>query len=631
MAGAFFRFILWLWPLWLWLLSREFVGSLALGGVYYRSGMTAGPLALYLLGQLLIGRESCHQHSTMLMLSIGSLVSGVIGFVWEYERWHPYFNDPAYTSAFILRNLDFALCLTALLAVVLPLSGVGLRGISALVANRGRKRQALTPGTNIVHGSAEWLPMAAAREVFSPGNLVIGEAYIPSETPSLGGRAPLLHFDGAGHLLTVSGAGGGKTTSVAVPNCLTWKGALVVHDPKAELAAMCARARRSMHGGRRVAILDSRNPESDCMNVLDWLNPESHSVVEDAKALASWLNPGGREKDGNEYFQNEAVRLLQLLILYVVSDAGMSHSPRNLMQVKIMASSPDLAVTLKRIHKSTDLCFGAPSTMAGEFLGILTASPKQWAGIIGHVSEMTGWLNSPNLARLVSGGGSGMQISANDINAGDLDVFVCIPLKTLDSTPGVARLILGALLNARYECGVTNRPVDENILFLIDEMPRLRKMDILETARDAGRGFGITLWAIVQDLGQLEKHYGEDGLTSWKESCMVKTFFGIGDEKTAKMLSEMLGKCTVEYETSSTSKGGSHKMGDFLGTHSGTNTSSQNQTERLLMTPDEIMNMATENRIPNEQLVFLRGSHPLKCGMAKWYRRNEWRGMVDGV
>jgi len=47
------------------------------------------------------------------------------------------------------------------------------------------------------------------------------------------------------------------------------------------------------------------------------------------------------------------------------------------------------------------------------------------------------------------------------------------------------------------------------------------------------------------------------------------------------------------------------------------------------MTPDEIMNMAVDEKgIPDEQLVFVRNREPLRCGMAKYFRRPEFNKLV---
>ena len=67
-------------------------------------------------------------------------------------------------------------------------------------------------------------------------------------------------------------------------------------------------------------------------------------------------------------------------------------------------------------------------------------------------------------------------------------MFVALPLKALQSTPAVARTVIGALLNAVFE---REGAVESRVLFLLDEVSRLGRLSILETARDAGRKYGL--------------------------------------------------------------------------------------------------------------------------------------------
>ncbi|TIT00068.1 MAG: conjugal transfer protein TraG, partial [Mesorhizobium sp.] len=59
----------------------------------------------------------------------------------------------------------------------------------------------------------------------------------------------------------------------------------------------------------------------------------------------------------------------------------------------------------------------------------------------------TEWLANPAYAKLVSGDG----FRTADLVAGKLDLFVNIPMKVLESTPALARVVIGSLLNAVYE------------------------------------------------------------------------------------------------------------------------------------------------------------------------------------
>ena len=110
------------------------------------------------------------------------------------------------------------------------------------------------------------------------------------------------------------------------------------------------------------------------------------------------------------------------------------------------------------------------------------------------------------------------------------DTFVCLPLKALQSTPGVASCIIGALLNAAYEA---NGAVDGRILFLLDEAFRLGRMNIIETAREAGRKYGITLQLLYQSVGQIIDQWGLGGKRAWYESASWRSYAGVKDAETA--------------------------------------------------------------------------------------------------
>ncbi|GAA4875914.1 type IV secretory system conjugative DNA transfer family protein [Ferrimonas pelagia] len=588
------------WPLLLWWLVRYLAGSLAIGSVFYGAAITAAPALLFAVMALactLVG----NQRQYIVVFGLGSVLSGGIALYLEAARWQPYLSQVGLFD--LVRQLDWPLLLSASVCFLLP-------ALPLTPANRWFhlwRSQKLSRG---LHGSAQWMTMAKARERLSNGSLVIGEAYEPSKAPKLGGKAPLLLADGkGGHLLTVAGSGSGKTVSVAMPNVLNWQGPLVVHDPKGELHQDCHRHRMRM--GRKVLQLNPAALDSDTLNVLDWLEPDSESVVDNCQAIASWLSDGeGEGKD--QYFDAEAQKLVVTLLLYVLLEPELPSQKRHLGTVRELLVNGYLDRTLKYIAaKEAGFAFGVPQQFASELYTILTTAEGQWAGIFGHASKMTAWLTQPRLAKLVCGDAGRGTLPCKSTVGTEVDVFVCVPLKTLDANPAVVRLIIGTLLTLKYEIPVQAEPIQT--LFLLDEMPRLKRMELLETARDAGRGFGVLLWTIMQDIGQLERYYQSSGRQSWFENAYIKTFFGINDFDTAKMISDSLGTTTQVQQTVSGGRG----LGD---------STSFQAIARPLLTPEEVMTMTVdEDGNPDEQIVFVRSQPPLRCGMAKHYRRKEFK------
>lgn len=611
-----FAFLPYLLPIILWIGVRQLAGSLVGNSYFYGAAVTVAPLLVFLVVVIGVFASVVPIGGYYYLSSAGTLVSGILGFYYEYQRWEPFFGSPGYTTGFILSNLNWPLVGAAFICV--------LSFIASIVAVTPKfQKWRMQKENKDAHGSASWMPLKKAREKLSEGSLVLGEAYDPRKNPKKGGSAPLLKFDGRGHLLTIAGSGSGKTVSVAIPNVLSWEHNLVVNDPKGELAEKCASARRAR--GRKVVQLDPNNPRTDTVNVLDWLDPSKPSVIENATAVISWLDNDGEEKQ-DDYFKAEGKKLLLSLLLHILFAPEIGDELRTLRSLREVVTSGEVEEYLRDIcERDPDYGFGVPQQYAREMLAIADTAEKQWAGIIGYASQMTSWLSQPALCSLVSGSlEKGPAFTTYETLSSDLDVFISIPLKTLESTPGPAKTIIGALLGIRYEYSYGgNKQKFPRTLFLLDEMPVLGNMKALETALKVGRGAGVVLWAIIQDIGQLDKHWGTHGRDGWFANSQVKTFFGIGDLGTAKIVSESLGKSTIVTSTANDSM----QKGDAMGLGAGGSASvgmAYQSIARELLTPEELMAMTQDqNGTPDEQIILVRNSQPIRCGMAKYYRRHE--------
>ncbi len=206
-----------------------------------------------------------------------------------------------------------------------------------------------------------------------------------------------------------------------------------------------------------------------------------------------------------------------------------------------------------------------------------------------------------------------------DLARGKTTVFLQIPLTVLQTTPAVGRVLVGALLNAAYQA---DGRVQGRVLFLLDEVARLGYMQVLEQARDAGRKYGITLLLLYQSLGQLVAQWGREGKQAWYDSTSWRLFAAVQDPDTAKELSAMCG----EYGVVSTSQGDTEGSQARSGIASSSSGRSENRSEvkRALIKPDEL----TQDTRTDEAFILVRGSKPLRCGRAVWFRRPEWAGLV---
>jgi type IV secretion system protein VirD4 len=477
-------------------------------------------------------------------------------------------------------------------------------------------------GARAIHGETDWMRMTEATKLFpEAGGIVIGERYrvdrdsVSSvafradapETWGGGGKQPLLCFDGSfgsSHGIVFAGSGGYKTTSVTIPTALKWGGGLVVLDPSSEVAPMVMEHRRK--AGRKVIVLGPATPETG-FNALDWIGRFGGTKEEDIVAVATWVmtdNPR-QASARDDFFRASAMQLLTALIADVCLSGHTEARNQTLRQVRANLSEPEpkLRERLTRIYDQSNSDFVKENVAP-----FIAMTPETFSGVYANAVKETHWLSYTNYAALVSG----KAFSTDDLAAGETDIFIALDLKVLEAHPGLARVVLGAFLNAIYN---RKGEIAGRTLFLLDEVARLGYLRVLETARDAGRKYGITLTLIFQSLGQMREAYGgRDATSKWFESASWISFAAINDPDTAAYISQRCGDTTVEVDQLSRSSqiSGSSR------------TRSKQLASRRLILPHEVLQMRAD-----EQVIFTAGNPPLRCGRAIYFRRADMQACVS--
>ncbi|MGV1873665.1 Ti-type conjugative transfer system protein TraG [Agrobacterium rosae] len=512
-------------------------------------------------------------------------------------------------------------------ATMLGASTMFLAGVFALrVAMKGNAAFAKAAprrigGKRAVHGEADWMKVQEAAKLFpDPGGIVVGERYrvdrdsvaavsFRADDPSTwgaGGKSQLLCFDGSfgsSHGIVFAGSGGFKTTSVTVPTALKWGGGLVVLDPSSEVAPMVSEHRRK--AGRKVVILDP-SASGVGFNALDWIGRRGSTKEEDIVAVATWIMTDNSRSASarDDFFRASAMQLLTALIADVCLSGHTDEEDQTLRRVRKNLSEPEpqLRARLTKIYEQSESGFVKENVSV-----FVNMTPETFSGVYANAVKETHWLSYPNYAALVSGD----SFSTDDLADGGTDIFIALDLKVLEAHPGLARVVIGSLLNAIYN---RNGDVKGRALFLLDEVARLGYLRILETARDAGRKYGITLTMIFQSIGQMREAYGgRDATSKWFESASWISFAAINDPDTADYISKRCGDTTVEVEQTNTSSGmkGSSR------------SRSRQLSRRPLILPHEVLRMRSD-----EQIVFTSGNPPLRCGRAIWFRRKDMSASV---
>jgi type IV secretion system protein VirD4 len=588
--------------------------------VLWRIGLALPTVSAAAIGVIVLfaARGALAIKSAGLGVLLGSIGVIALAGMHEFARLNG-MSDAVPKAHSLLELVDPPIAIGVLLCLVTGLFGlrVALRGDAAFATSKPRR----VSGKRAIHGSADWMPLTEAKRLFGAGGgIVIGEASrVDKDSVAIhpfraddkqswgnGGKSPLLCFDasfGSTHGLVFAGSGGFKTTSVTIPTALKWGGGLVALDPSNEVAPMVIDHRRK--AGRTVYVLSPTDPLTG-FNVLDWIGRFGGTKEEDVVAVASWVvtDTGRQTSMRDDFFRASALQLITALIADVCLSGHTEPEHQTLRQVRMNLSEPEpkLRERLQRIHDNS-----ASSFVRENVAAFVNMTPETFSGVYANAIKETHWLSYPNYAGLVSGS----SFTTDDLANGRTDIFVNLDLKTLEAHPGLARTIIGALLNAIYN---RNGEIEGRTLFLLDEVARLGFLRILETARDAGRKYGITLLLLFQSIGQMRETWGgRDATSKWFESASWISFAAINDPETADYIARRCGNTTVEVDqTSRTSQmSGSSR------------TRSRQLAARPLILPEEVLRMRGD-----EQIVFTSGNPPLRCGRAIWFRRKDMQGVV---
>jgi type IV secretion system protein VirD4 len=151
---------------------------------------------------------------------------------------------------------------------------------------------------------------------------------------------------------------------------------------------------------------------------------------------------------------------------------------------------------------------------------------------------------------------------------------------------------------------------EPRVLIMLEEVAELGALDIVATALALGRGYGIKLYLIAQDLSQLETAWGSKS-KSLIANCAIRIASAPNDVATAELLSKMCGVMTVRHTVRNYS---GSRMSALL-PHTMT---TEQDTQRPLLTADEVMrlpgprkNAGGEIVAPGNLLVFVSGQAPI--------------------
>jgi len=416
-----------------------------------------------------------------------------------------------------------------------------------------------------------------------------------------------------GHTFTIGATRSGKFVSLLAPALMTYCGGVVVIDPKAESAWASADRRRAM--GQRVVILDPWEEVNrrygdlvgvkeavSKFNPLAHLDPRHPDFGDEVASLADALVI----TQGNEsqpHFPDSARDFIAGVIAAVVEHAPGLATFADVRET-LTLSDDLLATVVKRIIRHN------PHGLAARKLGrFVQPGNNELASIRSTAATQTAMLDTMRLLSAMATTENAFDMA--ELGTSKVSLFIILPMGKLQTHGRWLRLILTLAIRA-----ITNqaRPPSPPVLFMLDEMGTVGKLDIVENAVGLLAGQGIRIWGFLQDLKQLQDDYGKWETFLANSSNIL--LLGVNDVNTSEYFSKHMGTKTI-----------SHLANTYTGGHSGTSGNSGwsqafQYHQRPVMLPVEIMQK------PGDTLLILRQGGPnLQLKKAVYHKEHRWQGL----
>lgn len=339
------------------------------------------------------------------------------------------------------------------------------------------------------------------------------------------------------HLITIAGAGSGKGVGVIMPNLFWLSHNALVIDPKGEAAEITAQARADK--GQNVYVIDPfQSADIDdkfraSLNPLDALDVDSLTILEDIQVLADGIVMRGHDQSSS-HWDDGAQTVIAGLIGFVLLKA--KPEDRNLIEVRNILRDLELFKVVMHDCKTITECSGVCQA------GAARAFAKEGEYFVSNADKNTAWLDSKAMVNTLSTS----SFSMSELKTGNATVFLVLPANYLGQHGRFLRLFTRHALEEMARKTPAGKLRDKQCVFILDEFFSLGYIDEIAKAAGLMRGYGLQLWPILQDLGQLIQLYGREGSETFFGNADVHMFFGNTDQLTLEHMSKLSGTVTLD-------------------------------------------------------------------------------------
>lgn len=396
-------------------------------------------------------------------------------------------------------------------------------------------------------------------------------------------------------VLVFAPPGTGKTASFLIPAVLLSENSLVIHDPKGEIYDLTAPTRASK--GRVLRF----NPMADHSAVFNPLTKES--LPKDRRDWRGFLENMAYilipdDQKGDSFFTANARLVFIYLASYLLATRGETSLPE---VARTISRTPDFKGYVSQLNSELEDLpqdFFIETALAdGNKVLNMALSENTWGSIISTINPKLSIFEDPRIAAATQGKND---ITPDELREGIASLYLVVPDKDRQKLSPIMNMVIQTIakaliseMPAQYKKRTGREP--NAVTFMIDEFPRLGKMDELFNLPAISRGYRVNSVFIAQDFGQISALYGNQAADVFKNTCAYQIVFPQNQAQGAKDVAAAIG---AETETK-VSQSINEKT--FL-----TPNKSLSEAAKELISAQTIMNMDTGRAILLAERNFAR-------------------------
>ena len=439
------------------------------------------------------------------------------------------------------------------------------------------------------HGSARWGNVRQLNRKYrdkDPENNVILTQHLQMGLDGRKHRRNLLQ-------IVIGGSGAGKTRFVIKPNIYLANTSYLCTDPKGEVAR--ASVPLLLQKGYAIRIFDLVDPEhSDCYNPFHYIRKDADVFRLIDNFIKNTTPKNAHQSD--PFWEKSETALFSALMLYLLHEAPPEE--QNMEMLLTMIEFGGAKEEDEEYQSPLDLLFEAleeeePDHIAvREYHIFKQAAGKTAKSILVSAAVRLSVFTLPEIQRLTSRDDLELEKLGDRKQA----IFCIIP----DSNDNSLNFLVGMLYTQAFQelyyqaDKVQKGALKVPVRFLFDEFANISIPDGYERLQSTMRSRNIMSTIILQNISQLKALFKD----SWEgiignADCFL--YLGGNEKESHKYVSDLLGKQSLTYQTTSMGRG-----------RNGSMSTSTQLMGRELMTPDEVRMLDN-----GKAIVLIRGESPV--------------------